>query len=148
MIPDNIKAIGDEMAIQDNRSTSYVMFVVVEDKKVYGVTNDDYRERKDTDMYTYEDLCEDCNQSQETEGMVPEECDNSDCDESFINYRIEEDVPNLYAGVFFTAKACQAHLDSNRHHYNSTAKVYGISAYHNWEMREVMEFLCPNGNLK
>jgi len=137
---DNLK---HEMLTQDQRSTSYPYFIIVEDKKVHGIDSaySDDKERIDHDALDFNDLCEKCQKLSEDGEDLPEECD--DCsDECFVHYRIEEDVPNLYAGIFFTAKAAQDHLDANHHHYNSTAKVYGMSAYHNGELRKVMFHLC------
>jgi len=132
---DNLK---QEMLTQDQRSTSYPYFIIVEDKKVYGIDLEwsEGQERKED-----EDMCEKCQELFDNGKEIPNECD--DChDDCFIHYRIEENVPNLYAGIFFTAKAAQDHLDANSHHYDSTAKVYGMSAYHNSELRKVMLHLC------
>lgn len=148
-MPEDLKAIGDEMAVQDKRGTSYVYFIVVEDKKVLGIDSNyaDGRQRKGVMEYD-EPLCDSCEAIAEANGPdIPDECD--DCPEdAFVWYRKEEAVPNLYAGVFFTAKACDDHIARNLHHYNGTARSYGMSAYHNEEMIAVMKFLCPNGNLK
>lgn len=138
-----IEHIALEMQTQNNRSTSYPIFVVVEDKKIYGVENDELRERKDTDQIdAVEDLCDRCLKLWE-KSELPDDCDHHECDPSFINYRIEEDVPNLRAAFFFTAKACDEHIAANRHHYNRTAKSYAISAYHNRELQYVMEYINP-----
>ncbi len=74
------------------------------------------------------------------EEYLPDDCDNCD-NESFDYYRIQRDVPNLYAGFFFTAKACNEHLEANRHHYNSTAHSYAISATHNSELQTIIAFI-------
>lgn len=128
------------MLSQDNRSTSYPIFVVVEDKKIYNVGDDyDGRERRED----YDDpLCERCEAMADSNGPdYPDEC--YECpDDAFVTYRIEKDVPNMRAAFFFTAEACNAHIRANPHHYNSTAKSYAISAYHNQELRDVMEYLC------
>lgn len=138
---EELARIKEQMLTQDNRATSYPIFIIVEDKKIYGVESGwaDGRERKED----YDNpLCDRCEAMADSNGPdYPEECD--DCpDDAFVNYRIEKDVPNLYAGFFFTAEAAQAHLDSNHHHYNSTAKVYATSAYNNYELRTVMQHLC------
>lgn len=138
---EEIEHIKKEMLTQDNRATSYPIFIIVEDKKVYGVESGfaDGRERKED----YGDpLCDRCEFMADSNGPdYPDECD--DCpEEAFINYRIEKDVPNLYAGFFFTAEAAQNHLEESRHHYNFTAKTYAISAYNNHELKTVMKYLC------
>lgn len=144
---EEIKQIKNEILTQNKRSTSYVIFIIVEDKKIYGVESDwqDGRERKQN----YDDpLCETCEAMAEGNGPdYPDECDECP-DEAFINYRIEKDVPNLYAGFFFTAKAAEEHLQSNRHHYDSTAKTYGISAYHNYELKNVLKYLVGEENIE
>ena len=145
-----IEQIKQEMLSQDKRCTAYPIFIVVEDKKIYGVDIDfsEGRERKDTDMIDFEShCCEACRQEYYENGSLPEECDESECNDSFIEYKIEKDVPNLYAGFFFTAKACKDHIENNRHHYNSTVHSYGISATHNIELREVMELLIGEENI-
>lgn len=146
-----ILSIGREMFTQDKRSTSHVYFVVVENKKIYGVDSDwaNGRERRDMDSIdTKTNLCEDCQKLYEDEGELPDECENWECDDSFIHYAIEEHRPNLYAGIFFTAKACDEHIERCSHHYNGTARSYGMSAYHNEELKAVMDFICPKGGLR
>lgn len=138
------------METQDYRCTSYPIYIIVEDKKVYGVESSwsEDKERKDWDNIDPEnELCNKCQKAAE-DGELPDECDEWDCEESFINYRIEECVPNLYAGFFFTEEAALAHLANKGHHYNSTAVVYAISAVYNYELRSVMEYLSPNARLK
>lgn len=140
--------LKNEILTQNNRHTSYVIFIVVENKFVYGVSSDfsDGRERRDIDQIdTANDLCESCTKSYEDTGDFPEECEDCD-DSSFHFFRIEKDVPNLYAGFFFTGKACDEHIAMNRHHYNSTVKSYGISAYHNPELKAVMAYIVGPEN--
>ena len=137
-----IERIKDQMLTQDNRSTAYPIFIVVEKRKIYGVTyaNSDGRERIEEDWYDGE-LCESCEAKLEDGFTLDDDC--NDCpDSAFRYYRTEEDVPNLRAGFFFTAEACDAHIQANRHHYDDTAKSYAISAYHNQELQAVMKYLC------
>lgn len=142
-----MKELQDEMLVQNNRSTSFPIFIVVEDKKVYWVSDSDYKERKDDDYIDPdEDLCESCLELWKKREL-PLECDAFDCDNSFIPYRIEKDVPNLRAAFFFTAEACDEHIAANRHHYNSTVRSYAISAYHNEELKSVMRHLSGKENL-
>lgn len=146
----NIEEIKQEILTQDNRWTSWVIFIIVEDKKVYRVDSEftDDRERKDSDTIDPDhDLCESC-QKLCNEDEIPDECENWECEGSFINFRIEKNVPNLYAGFFFTAKAAEEHLKNCKHHYNSTAKTYGISAYHNEELKTVLRHLVGEENAK
>ena len=64
-------------------------------------------------------------------------CD--DCHEYFSFYSTI-DVFNLRAGVFFTEKACQEHIDQNDYHYNKP-RVFAVSAWRNYEMQEVMQHI-------
>lgn len=138
-----IKNLQHEMLTQSNRSTSYPIFIVVEEKKIYGVDENfsDGRDRKDSDAIDYKnELCDECKKASE-DGELPDDCDNWRCSDSFMNYKIEEDVPNIRAGFFFSAKACDQHIENNRHHYNHTAHSYAISACYNHELQGVMEFI-------
>lgn len=140
--PEPLEIIKQELLTQNNRSTSWPIFIVVEDRRVYGVDSDfaDGTERKED--FDEDDLCEQCKALDSDE--LPDECDDCmvDC---FVNYRIERDVPNLYAGFFFTAKACDEHLEVCSHHYNKTAHSYAISATHNPELKVVIEHLRDYG---
>ena len=144
----NIEQLKNEMLVQDKRHTAWPIFVVVEDQKIYHVSDDsDGKERKDADLIDLEsDVCEECYAHHSEHGELPDECDNWECDGSFVTYRIEKDVPNMRAGFFFTADACNEHIKNQRHHYNATAKSYAISAYHNHHLREVMEYLVGEEN--
>lgn len=96
-----MEELKQEMLTQNNRSTSDPIFIVVEKKKIYGVDSNfscDGRERQDTDLIDpKENLCTVCYKQYAETGEIPEECDDGDCEETFVNYRIEEDVPNLRA---------------------------------------------------
>ena len=138
------------MMDQDKRSTAWPIFIVVEDKKVYGVDpnfRDCERERKDIDNIDEDkELCHTCRAAYDETGYLPEECE--DCsDDSFITYRIEKDVPNMRAGFFFTAKACDEHIAAQSHHYDDSAKSYAISAYCNEELKMVMTAIVGTVNV-
>lgn len=135
-----IEDIKHELLTQDNRSTSFPIFIVVEDKKVWGVDQGSYDGRERNEDYD-EPLCDECEALVEGNGQdKPDDCDNCPS-EAFHYYRIEKDVPNLYAGFFFTAKACEEHLKNCYYHYNSTAHSYAISATHNTELKIVIDHL-------
>ncbi len=65
---------------------------------------------------------------------------------------LEEHVPDLeeysyslepeYTNCFLTAKAAQAHLESNYYHYHKNADVYLNHAWRNPEAELVSTFLC------
>jgi hypothetical protein len=146
-----IEKISKLMETQDYRCTSYPLYIIVEDKKVWGVKSDyaHGKERKDYDNLERDMLCDKCKEVWDTaEDELPEDCDEYECEDSFDNYRLEQHVPNLYAGFFFTEEAAKTHLANKGHHYNSTAVVYAISAVYNYELRSVMEYLSPNARLK
>lgn len=147
----NLEDIAQEMLVQNNRGTSWPIFIVVEDQKVYGVDSDFTdceRERKDMDAINEDkDLCATCRAAYDETGYLPEECDDSDCEDSFILYRIQKYVPNMRAGFFFTAKACDEHIKEQAHHYDKSAVSYCISAYNNEELRRVMVSLVGVVNI-
>lgn len=143
---DEIQRVKNQMLTQDNRSTSYPIFIVVEDKKVWGYSDcDDYDGKERKEEFDPNDLCATCSALyEENQGEMPEDdsCDEYSCGDTFNYYKIEKDVPNMRAAFFFTAEACNQHIEANGHHYNETAKSYAISGYYNSEIREVMKYLC------
>ena len=56
--------------------------------------------------------------------------------------RIEVTNESKFTNTFLTAKACQEHIESNRHHYGEKARVYLNHAWRNPEMELVSKFLC------
>lgn len=136
-----MKEIQKEMSTQSNRGNSFPIFVVVEDQKIYGAGYGwaDGEERKSDEDLDISLLCDKC-QAKRQNGSIPEDCDECD-DECFVPYQIQKDVPNMRAAFFFTAKACDEHIEANRHHYNDTAHSYAISAYHNPELQEVIKHI-------
>lgn len=138
----NLKEVAEEMRVQNNRGTHLPIFVVVEDQKEYGIDDGwaDGKERKEIDHIDTTNLCDKCTAAYEKDGDFPEEC--GECpSETFVNYRIVKDVPNMRAAFFFTAKSCDAHIAANRHHYDKTAHSYAISACFNWEIEAVINHL-------
>lgn len=130
---------GMEMAVQDNRSTQYPLFVIQQDTRIWADQGNDYdeRERKeDTEEYW---LCDACQKLYEAGDDMIDDC--HDCDEeAYDHYKIEQEFVIGTAGVFFTAKACQQHIDENNYHYRNP-QVYSIAAWRNPEMVEVMQSL-------
>lgn len=136
--PTELEKIGIEMAKQDNRMTQYPMFVVYH--IVERAVPDDQGEsrRKDSDYWDSSMLCEECLEKEEANENLPDYCENCD-PECFWN--CEESLePDLTPGVFFTAKACQQHIDENHYHYNKPV-VYGIGSWRNEEMQLVQKHL-------
>lgn len=145
----DMQTLAQEMANQDNRGTQYPIFIVVEDRKVYGMDRD-YRdcgkERKEMDFIETEDLCDKCEKIYLETNELPEECENYNCEDSFVYYVIEKDVPNMRAGFFFTAKACEDHIAANHYHYQEP-ESYCISAWRNPEMVMVMQSIFNQAGL-
>lgn len=140
-----IKAIRNGMLLQDKRGTSYPIFIVVEDQKVYWVNDGVEGHERYGEEWNRDGACEECNELHDKGEDTPDYCEECD-DELFVPYRIEKNVPNLRAGFFFTASACGNHIQEQRHHYNDTAKTYAISAYHNEELKSVMVELIGEVN--
>jgi hypothetical protein len=141
---EELKHIAELMKSQNNRCTHLPIFIVVEDKKIYGVDSNfdcDGRERKDYDSIDRRhDLCDDCKELLEKGEELPDDCD--DCSEdAFVNFRIEKDVPNMRAAFFLTEEACDRHIIAQGHHYNETARSYAISACYNYELENVMNYV-------
>lgn len=142
-----IKEMVDEMAVQDCRATQYPMFVIVEDRYVsVGYSGDwDKRERMDRDSLDTDYLCEVCRNKLCHEDVayadLPEFCD--DCDTAafvYLRKLDDEESFDLRAGVFFTADACQRHINANHYHYNNP-RVFGIGSWRNPEMQATQQFL-------
>ena len=70
---------------------------------------------------------------------------NEEGDEVSEDYQdargIQVTTENKDQNMFFTAKACQEHIDSNRYHYNKPV-VFLNHAWRNPEMELVSIFLC------
>lgn len=140
-----IKEIRNGMLLQDKRGTAYPIFIVVEDQKIYWVSDGEEGRERYGEEFNTEGACEECVKLYEACEDVPSDCEECD-DALFVNYRTEKNVPNLRAGFFFTANACNEHIERNRHHYNSTAKSYAISGCHNEELKAVMVDLIGEVN--
>lgn len=142
---DKIVEIGEKMVVQNNRATQYPMFCVYEIKERSVPNGFGESKRKDSDWVNQEDFCETCLELFENDNKLPDQCD--DCDpECFWN--CEESLePNLLAGVFFTAEACQKHIDENHYHYNKPV-VYGIGSWRNQEMVSVIKFILETAGVE
>lgn len=135
-----LKEIGKEMNSQDNRSTGYPLFVIQTENKIYNENGCDSERKEDIDR---DELCESCNELYSKDEDLPEEC--SDCDSNGFHWFELEYQFDLRAGVFFTEKACQEHLDYNDYHYNKP-RIYAVGAWRNSEMQKVMQILSSLGS--
>jgi len=136
--------LGKEMNTQNNRSTQFPAFVVMQKVKVYGDSSYCSEvERKNSDDYNWEDvLCDKCQKLLEDGKELPDLCD--DCnDEGFLWFNWEDKIVDN-CGMFLTAKAAQRHIDENHYHYNKPF-TYGISCWRNYEMQRVLEILSKLG---
>ena len=134
-----LEEIGKEMSVQDNRATQFPLFIIMED--VERSVPDGCGESRRKEDCDGDDMCEKCQELDAKGDELPDYC--PDCSsECFWNCEISQE-PNLNPGVFFTAKACQEHIDENYYHYNNP-KVYGIGAWRNEEMQRVMLHLIEN----
>ena len=144
---DSLHVIGEEMNKQDNRATSFPIFVIQERKKE--ICHDDLSEGQmaigeEGDELDEEELCEEC--------KLKFDCSDSN-DESCVTcgyckvlpYREVESF-NLRPGVFLTAKACNEHLAVNHYHYDKSARSYAVSAWRNPELMTVMTYLSSLSN--
>lgn len=147
--------LATEMTTQDMRCTAMPhMFQVQDQKQVYdwGLNgefkiwlNSDY----DREVETFDELVgylERINfkitkkklkaiweDTFDLDNFMKENC--SDLQECTYSYEY------IYTNTFFTATACQEHIDENRHHYKNPV-VYLNHAWRNPEMDLVSKFLC------
>jgi len=66
-------------------------------------------------------------------------CDDDVCHRQWREIEVTDS--HKYGNTFFTAKACQEHIDKNHYHYTKP-DVYLNHAWRNPEMELVSEFLC------
>lgn len=152
-----LEVIGKEMNKQDCRVTQWPLFVIQVDKKVYVSSDMDYDdwERKPSDCFKLDDMCQKCKDSYDETGVIPDKClykptpedpvSFGKCpDDMFAYYKVEQDF-DLNAGVFLTAKACEEHIRLNHYHY-SNPQSYAIGSWRNYEMQTVLNFLSKLGS--
>lgn len=133
-----INEIGKEMIKQDNRLTQYPMFAVYHMVERAVPDGQGESRRVDLDWIDAGDMCESCNRMMDEGKDLPDSCE--ECSPNcFFNFEKNLE-PDLRAGVFFTAKACQEHIDANHYHYNEPV-VYGIGCWRNEEMPIVQRHL-------
>jgi hypothetical protein len=142
-LADSLIAIGKELAIQDNLSSSWPIWCVMERKKVYVDYMMDWteKERRDPDYINESGLCEDCRKLYE-DGELPETCEFDLCSTDTFNYFNWDDVPSFWKGpgMFLTQKACQEHIDDNRYDYTDP-RPYAYSFYRNYELQPIVQAL-------
>lgn len=60
-------------------------------------------------------------------------------DNNYDSYDVQDQM--VFNNAFFTAKACQEHIDANHYHYTQPI-VYLNHSWRNPEMETISEFLC------
>lgn len=140
-----IHSIGSEMATQDNRATQFPLFVVQVDYRLWvypGQDYDEFERKEETDRF---ELCDECKKLYDADEVLPDECDHCE-DGAFDHYKLVEQF-DLRAGVFFTSKACNEHIQANAYHYKNP-RSFGVGAWRNPEMQAVMKHLIVKGAFK
>lgn len=140
----NLSEIADEMKSQDNAMTQNPIWIVVETTKEYVAYEWDWdgKERPDPDYMDNDfesGLCETCRTKWNDEEDIPDNCNNCDYD-TFVYFKINNEVPNLRAGMFLTRKACLNHIEANSYHYNN-GRPYAIAIWRNPEMMAVLNMV-------
>lgn len=57
-----------------------------------------------------------------------------------IYYVTEEDHISTFSGAFLTKRACQQHIEGNKHHYDRP-RTYANTAYRNYELERLLKIL-------
>lgn len=139
-----INELSEEMHSQDRRCTQNVGFMVSHIVKVYTDDGEFSERTEDFDDY---DLCEDCMELYKCSERLPDECSFCSSD-AFHYYNKERTLDTRMGSVFLTAKACDLHIQQNRHHYEEDPKSYGISFWRNPEMIKLARIIFKLGGIK
>lgn len=128
-----IQRIGDLIRTQDNRCTADPLFVVKQKKRIYGIDSnysDDYEWLREDDHEHVADRIE-------RAGLDALEEDGEDVDGWEKLYYLDTWE---FVTVCFTEQACKDYITANSHNLNEPI-IYAASAYRNWEMIAIREFL-------
>jgi hypothetical protein len=151
---DKLMALATEMTTQDMRITAMPhLFQVREEERVY-----DWGCNGDNHCFIYDGEYE-CDYEDENDlgDIIKSYCANRDIESPNLQKMDMDDmiewledkgydrcswsIRHLYKNSFLTAKACQEHIESNKHHYTNPTD-YLNHAFRNPEMELVSEFLC------
>lgn len=144
-IPDSLAevliATGKELATQDNLATAWPIWYVTELKKLPNEWGE-HKERKDSDMFDTDDMCDDCQAYYEGNDEIPDKCMSGSykCDDTFWKYDLEREYASYGSCFFLTQKACQEYIDANAYHFNNP-KPYAGSAHRNDEIQPIIQAL-------
>ena len=70
-------------------------------------------------------------------------CDRLEFDNIYydnIYYVRDEDHISTFSGAFLTKRACQQHIEGNKHHYDRP-RTYANTAYRNYELERLLKIL-------
>ena len=166
-----LKSLQHEMLTQDNVGQASPRFwVVMQTERMYGI-EDGYGVSGSEVLYEYESIaesfydllewtkenCEDLYIEDDGGDIHVYDCDNELIDIVYdmedllnllndkiggfttVNYRdiekIKEDT------MFLTLRECQDHIKANKHHYNSTAHPYAMTAWRSPQVKRLYEIL-------
>jgi hypothetical protein len=134
--PEEFQEIRNGLLSQDNRATCDPMFLVQQQVKDYGIEQG-YGE----DGYIWYDL---------NDGEEASEEDAALCDDGALmtnNFRFEKRYYRYrwqYVTCFFTKKAADHFIKSNRYHWDGEVRTYVDSAWRNYEWQKIRAFLKGN----
>lgn len=115
-----LKEISKELKTQDNRGTSDPIFLIQEKKRIWGMRMDYAEDHEWIDQ------------------------DGEVCEGDYIDMSEYESVGYIdiweTVQLFFTEKAAQRYIDSNKHNLNNP-RIYVMSGHSNHEWQEVRNYL-------
>lgn len=113
----------------------------------------------DDGAYTLEELIEDINENiEDYDQQIQDEWKECDKEEVYdvayfaaerlgfnvyykdIYYVEDEDYISRFSGAFLTKRACQQHIEGNKHHYDRP-RTYANTAYRNYELERLLKIL-------
>jgi hypothetical protein len=136
MTPEQLKELAHELKFQDNRITSFPLYVVQQTRRILGMDTD----YCDQIAYVWKD---DPEYIWFTEEEAMKEVLNSGYkDEEFDNVIVETGYIDIWemVSVHLTEKAAQLYIDQNSHNLRSP-RIYVSSQYRCHEFNNVIEYL-------
>lgn len=129
-----LEKLSEEMNSQNKRSTSYPIFVVYDKVKVYRDDGEEKERKSECD-----DMCDRCSELSDNGEDLPEDCDDCENNNCFVNFDWEDQIQEDN-GIYFTAKACNEYIQRRRYAFYKPWS-YAISGYFSEEMKRVMEII-------
>ena len=139
-IPRDILDIAERLRTQDNRITADPIFVVQEEKRVYGMD----ASYSDNIAWLHADECHevDAKLARRLEKLFWDSCEpktQKRIDERYTRTGYFDEWVNVQP--FFTEDAADAYCDTQKHRHKGKLRVFADSAYRNPEWRAVRKFL-------